>query len=105
MPLRTFARLAAQLLGLVDDQTRWIKARWLFLGLALGLGTLMVLQTTVIYSPRLLINALYQGRQVGLQEVRSMIPVQRERLLKTLKYLDDLYHAETGEPKVPDDGT
>ena len=92
---------------LFTDDKKWSKySRRVVLSLMIIAGILVV-HTSLIYSPNFLVGALYHGRGVGVPRVIDMEDKKSEKLLERLHGIYLLFHGDkpvkkrTNVPHVP----
>lgn len=76
------------------DDAKWSKiSRRSIISLTL-VALILVVHTSLIYSPRFLIGALYHGRTVGVPTVTQMNDNKSEKMLDRMYSLYVLFHGD-----------
>ena len=78
--------------AIFTDDEKWSKFSRRTVATLVLFALVITMQTSIIYSPQILIEALYHGRGVGVPIVIKMDNKKSEKMLQRLYSLYVLYH-------------
>ena len=86
------AKIEHSLIKVTNDDKLWHKRRRRLVITAILLGLFLQYHTLIVYSPKVLISALYHGREIGVPYMGQIEKQKRDKLLERMFQLYVAYH-------------